>query len=121
MSCRGGLFRDRHVTLLTNDREICEKNVKKHWRSYVKLSNRVLGFYKDQDGDDYLELDAFDTFKEQIIKKSTQFGLNSTLRDSEQNNLEAMVDLIARAVFESRSGCPQTVRQKLGECQSNGN
>jgi hypothetical protein len=121
MPCRGGLFRDRQVTLLTNDVKICENNVKSHWDDYVSLSKRVLRFYKDNDGNNYLELDAYDTFKEQIIKNSMKFSLNSTLRASEQNDLETMFDLIARAVFSSRSGCPQIVRQKLGECQGDGN
>jgi hypothetical protein len=120
MACRGGLFRDHQVTLLTKDNAICKKNVRAYWAEYVKLSIRVIDFYKDQDGEDYLELDAFDTFKEQILKNATKFNLNSTLHDSEQTNLETMVDLIARTVFQARGGCPTHIREKLAECQGNG-
>jgi hypothetical protein len=119
MPCRGGLFRDQQVTLFTNDGEICNNNVKTHWSEYVKLSDRVLAFYTDQDGEDYLELDAFDTFKKQILTKSTTFDLNSTLRESEQTDLGEMVDLIARSVFRAQGGCPQLVKEKLAECQGN--
>lgn len=119
MPCRGGLLLSDQVGSLVDNKPLCS-NIKEHWSDYVELSDKAVQFGLDQAGEqELLALDVLKMLRNGIVGKAHKFDLNNTVRDAEMSQGEA-VDMIARAVFESRENCPGSIRKLLRRCQGDG-